>query len=136
MMNAPKKVMVAKKEEPKPAETPKEGIKGTIHKKPGTPGAPATTAATAAKPGDKKSVKSEKLSSSWADDAKKRGVKPGATVAPGGARPTAGGWRAPARGGAGGRRGGRDDRQGGQSSFVAPVEMQVQEVHPMYSALI
>ena len=131
MMNAPKKVMIAKKEEPKPVEAPKEGIKGTIHKKPGVPGAPGTTAAAAAKPGDKKSVKSEKLSSSWADDAKKRGgVKPGATPAPGGARPSAGGWRAPSRGGAGGRRGGRNDDRGGMSSnFVAPVEMQVQEVH-------
>ena len=132
MMNAPKKVMIAKKEEPKPVEAPKEGIKGTIHKKPGVPGAPGTTAAgAAAKPGDKKSVKSEKLSSSWADDAKKRGsVKPGATPAPGGARPSAGGWRAPSRGGAGGRRGGRNDDRGGMSSnFVAPAEMQVQEVH-------
>ena len=133
MMNAPKKVMIAKKEEPKPVEAAKEGIKGTIHKKPGVPGAPGTTAAAgaAAKPGDKKSVKSEKLSSSWADDAKKRGgVKPGATPAPGGARPSAGGWRAPSRGGAGGRRGGRNDDRGGMSSnFVAPAELLVQEVH-------
>jgi translation initiation factor IF-2 len=129
MMNAPKKVMIAKKEEPKPAEVPKEGIKGTIHKKPGTPGAPGTAGAAAAKPGDKKSVKSEKLSSSWADDAKKRGLKPGATAPAGAARPGPGGWRAPARGGAGGRRGGRDDRGASQSSFVAPAEVQVQEVH-------
>nr|WP_295080047.1 translation initiation factor IF-2 [uncultured Roseateles sp.] len=130
MMNAPKKVMVAKKEEPKPVEAAKEGIKGTIHKKPGTPGAPAAPgAAVAAKPGDKKSVKSEKLSSSWADD-KKRGVKPGSTPAPGGARPSAGGWRAPSRGGAGGRRGNdRNDRGQSQSNFVAPVEQVVQEVH-------
>ncbi|MFH7043793.1 translation initiation factor IF-2 [Paucibacter sp. JuS9] len=128
MMNAPKKVMVAKKpEEPKPVEA--AAIKGTIHKKPGTPGAPAAAGTGAAKPGDKKSIKSEKLSSSWADDAaKKRGLK---TV---GAGPTAGagarpGWRAPARGGAGGRRG--NDRGGdrGQSNFVAPVEQQIQEVH-------
>ncbi|QPF74370.1 translation initiation factor IF-2 [Roseateles sp. DAIF2] len=129
MMNKPKAVMVAKKpEEPKPAAAE---IKGTIHKKPGTPGAatPATTTAGAGKPGDKKSVKSEKLSSSWADDAaKKRGLKPAGTGAPGAARPGGGGWRAPARGGAGGRRGGRDDR-GSQSNFVAPVEQQVQEVH-------
>ncbi|RQO58668.1 translation initiation factor IF-2 [Paucibacter sp. KBW04] len=130
MMNAPKKVMIAKKEEPKPVEAAKEGIKGTIHKKPGTPGAPAAPGTTtAAKPGDKKSVKSEKLSSSWADD-KKRGVKPGATAAPGGARPAAGGWRAPSRGGAGGRRGNdRNDRGNSQSNFVAPVEQVVQEVH-------
>jgi len=118
MMNAPKKVLVAKKpEEPKPAATE---IKGTIHKKAAVPGAPTTTAA--AKPGDKKAVKSEKLSSSWADDAKKRGtLKPGAR-APAGAsnRP---GWRAPRVG----RRGERND--GAPSSFVAPAEFQAQEVH-------
>ncbi|KQY81161.1 translation initiation factor IF-2 [Pelomonas sp. Root1444] len=130
MMNAPKKVMVAaKKEEPKPAE-PAAGIKGTIHKKVGAPGAPAAPGSTTAKPGDKKSVKSEKLSSSWADDAaKKRGLKTigaGTAGAPG--RGAGANWRAPARGGAGGRRGG--DRGGnGQSNFQAPVEMQAQEVH-------
>ncbi|MCV2348519.1 translation initiation factor IF-2 [Paucibacter sp. Y2R2-4] len=133
MMNAPKKVMVAKKEEPKPVEAPKEAIKGTIHKKVGAPGAPAAGAATAAKPGDKKSVKSEKLSSSWSDDKKRGGAKPAGAAAPGGARPAAGGWRAPSRGAAGGRRGGSDrgaDRRGGApSTFVAPAEMQVQEVH-------
>ena len=114
MMNAPKKVAVAKK----PEEPPKvEAIKGTIHKVAGAPG--TTAVAGAAKPGDKKSVKSEKLSSSWADDAKKRGIKP-RTDGPGGARP---GWRAPR----GGRRGERTD--GSVSTFVAPSEVQVQEVH-------
>ena len=115
MMNAPKKVFVAKKpEEPKPAVE----IKGTIHKKVGVPGAPGTTAG--AKPGDK-AVKSEKLSSSWADDAKKRNaLKPGARAPAGGNRP---GWRAPRAG----RRGDRND--GAPSSFVAPQEFQVQEVH-------
>ncbi len=119
MMSAPKKAaMVAKApvEPPKP-EAGKEGIKGTIHKPAAAPGTPA---ATVAKPGDKKSVKSEKLSSSWADDAaKKRGLK-ARTDAPSGARP---GWRAPR----GGRRGERSD--GSVSTFVAPVEQQVQEVH-------
>ena len=119
MMAAPKKsAMVAKPpaEPPKP-EAGKEGIKGTIHKPAAAPGAPA---ATVAKPGDKKSVKSEKLSSSWADDAaKKRGLK-ARTDGPSGARP---GWRAPR----GGRRGERSD--GSVSTFVAPVEQQVQEVH-------
>ncbi|HEY8708714.1 MAG TPA: translation initiation factor IF-2, partial [Burkholderiaceae bacterium] len=115
MMNAPKKVLVAKKpEEPKPAVE----IKGTIHKKVGVPGAPGTTGV--AKPGDK-AVKSEKLSSSWADDAKKRNaLKPGARAPAGGNRP---GWRAPRAG----RRGDRND--GAPSSFVAPQEFQVQEVH-------
>ena len=120
MMSAPKKVLNAKKPEepPKPAEASKEGIKGTIHKPAAPAGAPG---ATAAKPGDKKSVKSEKLSSSWADDAaKKRGLKARTDAPAGGARA---GWRAPR----GGRRGERSD--GSVSTFVAPVEQQVQEVH-------
>ncbi|MDG0852512.1 translation initiation factor IF-2 [Roseateles puraquae] len=128
MMNAPKKVLVApKKEEPKPAEA--AGIKGTIHKKAGAPTpAAAAPSAGAGKPGDKKSVKSEKLSSSWADDAaKKRGLKTIGAGPAGAGRPGGGGnWRAPARGAAG-RRG---DRNGnGQSTFQPPVEQQVQEVH-------
>ena len=131
MMNAPKKVLVAKKEEPKPEAAP-AGIKGTIHKKPGgAPGATGTTAAAGAgaKPGDKKSVKSEKLSSSWADD-KKRGTpgKPGGRDAGAGARPGGAGWRAPGRGPAG-RRGGRDDRGASMSNFQVPNEPVIQEVH-------
>ena len=119
MMSAPKKVLNAKKPEepPKPVEAGKEGIKGTIHKPAAVAGAPG---AAVAKPGDKKSVKSEKLSSSWADDAaKKRGLK-ARNDAPGGARA---GWRAPR----GGRRGERSD--GSVSTFVAPAEQQIQEVH-------
>jgi len=131
MMNAPKKVMVAKKEEPpKPVETPKEGIKGTIHKKAGAAaGAPASAGAGAgAKPGDKKSVKSEKLSSSWADDAaKKRGLKTVGAGAGAGGRAPGGGWRAPTRGGGRGGRGRDGNEQ--QSNFNAPAEAQVQEVH-------
>ncbi len=116
MMNAPKKVLVAKKEEPKPAEAAKEAIKGTIHKPTAKPGAPG---ATVAKPGDKKQVKSEKLSSSWADDAaKKRAALKGRSD---GGRA---GWKSPR--GAGARRG---DRGEGGGSYVAPAEMVVQEVH-------
>lgn len=122
MMNAPKKVAKAP-EPPKPAETGKEGIKGTIHKPAAAPGA-AAPASTTAKPGDKKSIKSEKLSSSWADDAaKKRALgkgRDGGAGAGAGARP---GWRAPRSG----RRGDRHDSQ--ESTFNAPVEAQVQEVH-------
>jgi translation initiation factor IF-2 len=116
MMSAPKKVLVAKKpEEAKAAET---AIRGTIHKpKAGVAGAPS---ATAAKPGDKKSVKSEKLSSSWADDAaKKRAALKGRSD--GGAARA--GWRAPR----GSRRGG--DRDEERSSYVAPTEPVAQEVH-------
>ncbi|HEX7441185.1 MAG TPA: translation initiation factor IF-2, partial [Caldimonas sp.] len=117
MMSAPKKVLVAKKpEEPKAADAAKDGIKGTIHKKVGAPGT-----ATVAKAGDKKSIKSEKLSSSWADDAaKKRALKPAGR---GPAGRSGAGWRAPRAG----RRGERND--GAPSTFVAPVEQQVQEVH-------
>ena len=120
MMSGPKKVLVAKKpEEPaKPVEAAKEAIKGTIHKKVGAPG---TAAPGVAKPGDKKSIKSEKLSSSWADDAaKKRALKAAPRGAPGAGRA---GWRAPRAG----RRGDRND--GAPSSFVAPAEFQAQEVH-------
>ena len=113
MMSRPRSVQVAKKpEEPKPAEA--AGIKGTIHKPAAKPGAPA---AAAPKPGEKKQVKSEKLSSSWADDAaKKRALKTRGDT--GGARA---GWRSPR----GGRRGERDEG----STFAAPAEQQVQEVH-------
>ncbi|MFY8082529.1 MAG: translation initiation factor IF-2 N-terminal domain-containing protein, partial [Rubrivivax sp.] len=116
MMARPRSVLTAKKaEEPKPAEA--AGIKGTIHKPAAKPGAPGATGTTTAKAGEKKQVKSEKLSSSWADDAaKKRALKTRGDT--GGARA---GWRAPR----GGRRGERDEG----SSFVAPAEQQVQEVH-------
>ncbi|HEY1398507.1 translation initiation factor IF-2, partial [Roseateles sp.] len=72
------------------------------------------------------------LPSSWADDAKKRGVagKPGGGRTDGPARPGGGtSWRAPGRGGAGGRRGGRDDRGASPSNFQAPNEPVAQEVH-------
>src|SRR6478735_865895 len=112
MMSGPKKVLVAKKpEEAKPAEPAKEAIKGTIHKKAGAPG---TAAPAVAKPGDKKSIKSEKLSSSWADDAaKKRALKAAPRGAPGAGRA---GWRAPRAG----RRGDRND--GAPSTFTPPPE--------------
>jgi translation initiation factor IF-2 len=123
MMNEKKnKVLVAKPpEEAKPAAVAsKETITGTIHK----PKAGTTTPAApgAAKPGDKKSVKSEKLSSSWADpEAKKRAAARGRTDGAG----ARGGWKAP-RGG--GRRG-NDRGDSGTSTYVAPSEAQVYEVH-------
>ena len=115
MMSAPKKVLTAKKPEAGP-EAGKEGIKGTIHK-PKT----ATAAPGAAKPGEKKSIKSEKLSSSWADDAAKKraALKGRGPDSSGGARA---GWRAPR----GSRKG---DKGESLSSFVAPTEPQVYEVH-------
>jgi len=124
MMNAPKKVLTAKKPEETPAaDANKEGIKGTIHKPKGAPGATTTTAGAGAKPGDKKSVKSEKLSSSWAGDEKKRGAPSKGRGNDAGAGGGRNGWKAP--GGKGGRRGDRD----GGSTFVAPTEPQIIEVH-------
>jgi translation initiation factor IF-2 len=122
MMAGPKKVLVAKKEEPKvdPAAAAKEAIKGTIHKPKAAPGA-ATAAPGAAKPGVNKQVKSEKLSSSWADDAAK---KRAALKTRGDAGGNRAGWRAP-RGGA--RRGDRDG--GGTQSFAQQTEATIQEVH-------
>ena len=125
MMSGPKKVLVAKKpEEAKPvADVGKDGIKGTIHKKAAVPGAATPGAGTASpRPGDKKSVKSEKLSSSWADDAaKKRALKPRGSTGPAGAGRA--GWRAPRAG----RRGERND--GPATTFVTPAEQVTQEVH-------
>ncbi len=122
MMSRPRQVLMAKKPEPPKPAAPAEpvaGIKGTIHKpavKPAAPGA-AAAAAAAPKPGEKKQVKSEKLSSSWADDAaKKRALK---TRGDAGSRP---GWRAPR----GARRGEREEDGRG---FAAPSETPVQEVH-------
>ncbi len=119
MMNAPKKVLLAKAPEVAKPAADAAGIKGTIHKPAARPG--ATTTAGVAKPGDKKSVKSEKLSSSWADDAaKKRALKTRGDT--GGNRP---GWRAPK----GGRGRGGDRNDSHPSSFVAPAEAVTQEVH-------
>ncbi|MDP3413026.1 MAG: translation initiation factor IF-2, partial [Polaromonas sp.] len=118
MMNAPKRVLV-------PHVDPKAAIKGTLHKPAVVPGAakPAGAAGTAAAgTAGKKEIKSENLSSTWKDDAaKKKGeIKTrGAPVVPG---------RGNFRGGPRGRRtSDRDSRS--ESTFVAPTEFKVIEVH-------
>ncbi|MGC8702819.1 MAG: translation initiation factor IF-2 [Thiomonas sp.] len=130
MMARPRTVLRAEKPAPKTTEAaPASGtIKGTIHKPAaGTakPAGAATTPGVGAAKKDDKQVKSEKLSSSWADDAAK---KRGAAIKPRG-NPTgsAGGWRGPKV--AAGRRGGRNDRGGEQQVQAAPAEMIVREVH-------
>ncbi|MEN9711791.1 MAG: translation initiation factor [Pseudomonadota bacterium] len=126
MMNAPKKVMVAKKPEPAPSEN-KAAIKGTLHKPAGggtgaahkAAAAPAAGAAGAAN----KEVKSAKLSSSWADDqAKKKEIKTRGDASGGVGRNS---WRA----GPKGRRGGNDHRGGREEQSQAPAEARVLEVH-------
>jgi translation initiation factor IF-2 len=119
MMSAPKKVLTAKKPEEPAKPAADAGIKGTIHKAATKPGGAAAPAAGAAKPGEKKSVKSEKLSSSWADDAaKKRALKTRGDSSSGTARA---GWRSPR-----GRRGDRDDQS---QQLAQPAVAAVQEVH-------
>jgi translation initiation factor IF-2 len=117
MLARPRTVLHAPKPEPKPAEA----IKGTIHKPAAAAAKPA--AAAAAAPGTdakgKKQVKSEQLSSSWADEAaKRRAIK---------TRGDASGGTSAWRGAKGGSR--RDSRDKDQARFVAPVEPQVREVH-------
>jgi translation initiation factor IF-2 len=123
MMATPaKKVLVAKKEEPKPAEAAKAGMKGTLHK-------PAT-GSTAAKPAAGagagpstagKEVKSAKLSSSWAGDPAKKKAIPTRGDSSGGVG--RGSWRS----GPKGRRGHDRDRE--EQSQSAPAEARVIEVH-------
>ena len=123
MMNAPKKVLVAKKDEPK--SEPKPAVKGTLHKPAGTP-APGTrsaaqTAVTTPSGGNKE-VKSAKLSSSWAGDPAKKKAIPTRGDASGGVGRN--NWRTGPRG----RRGNDRDRDDDQNQH-APAEVRVLEVH-------
>jgi translation initiation factor IF-2 len=132
MMAAPKKVLIAKKEEPKPVVKPveaaKPGVKGTLHK-PATPGGvrPAVGArpgapAPAAPGGAGKEIKSAKTSSAWAGDpAKKKAIPTRGDTSGGVGR---GNWRSGPRGRRGDSRDQRDDH--GQS---APTEARIIEVH-------
>jgi translation initiation factor IF-2 len=123
MMNAPRRAIKA----PEPVAPPVAALKpkvaeGTLHKpadrKPGEKAAdkkPVTP--------DKKSIKSANVSSTWSDDAKKRGapgsIKPRGNVGTGGRD----GWR----GGAKGRRPSHhDDRE---TNFQAPTEAVIKDVH-------
>jgi translation initiation factor IF-2 len=118
MMSAPKRVLV-------PHVDPKLAMKGTLHKPTVVPGAakPGAAVGAPAAPGaaGKKEVKSENLSSTWKDDAaKKKGLPSrGAPVVPG-----RGNFRAGPRGR---RSSDRDARP--ESTFVAPTEFKVIEVH-------
>ncbi|MCA1245968.1 translation initiation factor IF-2 [Massilia sp. MS-15] len=125
MMSQPRRVIKAPEPVAKPAAP--AAAAGTLHK----PAASADKKPGDAKPGDKKpgdkkSIKSANVSSTWSDDAKKRGAPSGPKgrggPGTGGGRD---GWRA------GGRSGGRrsshnEDRE---SNFQAPTEAIVREVH-------
>ena len=128
MMSAPKRVLVAKKpDEPKPVvkvDPAKPAIKGTLHKPAVVPGAPrppgAAPAAGVGKDG-KKEVSSAKLSSSWADEQKKKAAIKTRGDSSGGVGRNS--WR----GGPRGRR--SNDRDDRESNFVAPTEVKIFEVH-------
>jgi len=128
MMATPaKKVLVAKKEEPKvakPAEAAKAAMKGTLHKPAtgSTTARPAPAAGAGAGAGAGKEVKSAKLSSSWAGDPAKKKAIPTRGDASGGVG--RGSWRS----GPKGRRGNDRDRDE-QHVQAAPVEARVIEVH-------
>ena len=125
MMNAPKRVLVAKKpDEPKPAEVA-GAKKGTLHKpavgtvKPAV-AKTAGTDATAPKEGQKE-LKSAKLSSSWADDqSKKKEIKTRGDSNTGVGRNS---WRG------GPRARNRDRDRDDQPQVSAPVEQRIIEVH-------
>ncbi len=127
MMNAPKKVLVAKKpsEEKKEAK-PADAKKGTLHK-PATTGAAGGAAKTGPGAGVNKEVKSAKLSSSWSNqndsNGKKKEIKTRGDSS-GGVGNRGGNWRSGPRGG--GRRGnGRNEHH----QAAAPVEARVLDVH-------
>jgi translation initiation factor IF-2 len=126
MMAQPRRVIKAP--EVVPAAKPKVAEPSTLHKPATTvkpaDAKPADGAGARAKPGDKKSIKSANVASTWSDD-KKRGGPSSGTKGRGNAAPSGrDGWRA--GGGRGGRRGGHDDRE---SNFQAPTEAIVKDVH-------
>src|SRR5450830_503507 len=125
MMSQPRRVIKAP--EPAPAPVKPKVAEGTLHKpadKKPAPGATTTTDKKDDKKGDKKSIKSANVSSTWSDDAKKRGAPGGGLKGRGNAAPTGrDGWRS---GGKGRGRNSHDDRE---THFQAPTEAIVKEVH-------
>ena len=120
MMNAPAKVLTAKK-----PEEPAKAAKGTLHK-PATAGkADKPAGGKTAASGANKEIKSAKLSSSWAGDAdgKKKGELKTRGDTSGGNRGGSN-WRSVPRGGKRGDRHGREEKQA-----QAPVEFKQLEIH-------
>ncbi|AXA92109.1 translation initiation factor IF-2 [Massilia sp. YMA4] len=127
MMSQPRRVIKAP--EPAPAPVKPKVAEGTLHKpadkKPAAGATTATTDKKDDKKGDKKSIKSANVSSTWSDDAKKRGAPGGGLKGRGNAAPTGrDGWR-----GAGGKGRGRNSHDDRESNFQAPTEAIVKEVH-------
>ena len=121
MMSQPRRVIKAPEPVAKPA-APAAAPAGTLHKpadkKPGE-----VKKDDAKKPGDKKSIKSANVSSTWSDDKKRGGQGLKTRGAPAGGSGGRDGWRSGGR--SGGRRG-HDDRE---SNFQAPVDAIVKDVY-------
>jgi translation initiation factor IF-2 len=126
MMAQPRRVIKAPEPVPAPVVAKPAAPAGTLHKPADKKPADGTAAKPGdKKPGDKKSIKSANVSSTWSDDAKKRGAPSGpkgrgAPSAPSGRD----GWRSGGR--SGGRRNSHDDRE---TNFQAPTEAIVKDVH-------
>ncbi len=122
MLNRPRKVLRAPEPEAPAAAAP---ISGTLHKPAGKPGAApgAKKDAKPAAPGNKKTIKTAEVASTWSDDAsrKKPADKPAAPA-------SRDGWRAGGKGGKGGGRGGRN-QQNDRRHEPAPQEFIAREVH-------
>ncbi|MBB3223531.1 translation initiation factor IF-2 [Pseudoduganella umbonata] len=129
MMAQPRRVIKAP--EPAPVVAKPAAPAGTLHKpadkKPGTTTPATTDKKDDKKPGDRKSIKSANVSSTWSDDAKKRGAPGGGKGRGTSTGPTSrDGWRAGGGRGGRGRNSHHDDRE---SNFQAPTEAIVKEVH-------
>ena len=118
MMNAPRRAIKAP--EPAPPVVAAKPAEGTLHKpadkKPGEKKDEKKPAVSV----DKKSIKSANVSSTWQDDAKKRGAGIKTRGNTGGGRD---GWRA---GPKGRRPSHSDDRE---SNFQAPTEAVIKDIH-------
>ena len=123
MMSQPRRVIKAPEPAPKPAAPAAPA--GTLHKPAASADKkPADAKPGDKKPGDKKSIKSANVSSTWSDDAKKRGAPSGGKGRGGAGAPTGrDGWRS---GGKGRRSSHGEERE---SNFQAPTEAIVKDVH-------
>ena len=125
MMAQPRRVIKAPEPVPAPVVAKPAAPAGTLHKPADKKPADGTAKPGDKKPGDKKSIKSANVSSTWSDDAKKRGAPSGPKGRGGPSAPSGrDGWRSGGR--SGGRRSSHDDRE---TNFQAPTEAIVKDVH-------
>jgi translation initiation factor IF-2 len=123
MMNAPRRVIKA----PEPAPAPAAPVakakpqEGTLHKPADKKPEAKKDEKKPAVSADKKSIKSANVSSTWQDDAKKRGPGIKTRGNAGGGRD---GWRAGPRGG---RRGGHAEER--ESNFQVPTEAVIKDIN-------